>query len=458
MIEILRIIFSFVLAIGILVAVHEFGHFWVARRCGVKVLRFSIGFGTPLLRWKDKLGTEYLIAALPLGGYVKMVDEREDDNIPEEWLPYAFNRKGVWQRIAIVVAGPAANFILALLCYWALNLGGVTGVVPVIGQVEEGSLAAVAGLEAEQEITRVDGKPTPTRQPFIEALLSRLGETGEMSLTFKYPDSTVEYEAVIDLDRWLINEDEPDPLAGLGVKLYRPEVRPLIGQVVKDSPAQKAGLQPGDMIVAIDGQPTENWDAVVDYVHQRPGQELLFDVLPAESRSDSDTGFYRITPELKVNEAGKKVGLIGVGVEPPVWPDEMLREYHYSVGGALLESGRKVWSTSVFILVSIKKMILGQISPKNLSGPITIATIADDSLQAGVKSFVTILALLSISLGVLNLLPIPVLDGGHLLYYLIEASTGKPLPQRVQELGFQLGLFIVISMMVFAVYNDIMRL
>lgn len=452
MIDILHTALVFIVAISILVAVHEYGHFWVARRCGVRVLKFSIGFGQTLFHWFDKHGTEYIIAAIPFGGYVKMVDEREEA-VPEEWLPEAFNRKTVWQRMAIVIAGPAANFLLALLAYWALNLGGQEGLIPIIGKVEKNSIAEVAGLEVGQEIIAIDGKPTPTRYDVSMALVNHLGDSGEIKVAVKYPDADYVYESALDIHDWLKEAEAPEPVSGLGIAFYEPEILPVIGLLVAGAAAEKAGLQVGDQVLSVDDLPTPRWQDMSGYVRARPGQALRFVI----QRGDL-TKTLVITPELGKSENGDQVGLIGIGGKPPVWPEHLIRYYHYNVFDAAIKSVKDVSSMSVLFLVSIKKLIVGDISTKNISGPLTMATMADESARAGLKSFIALVAILSISLGVMNLLPIPVLDGGHLFYYLVEALTGKPIPLRIQEYGFQVGLFLIIALMTVALYNDVMRL
>jgi regulator of sigma E protease len=452
MIDILHTALVFIVAISVLVAVHEYGHFWMARRCGVRVLKFSIGFGQTLFSRFDKHGTEYIVAAIPFGGYVKMVDEREEA-VPEQWLPEAFNRKTVWQRMAIVIAGPAANFLLALVAYWGLNLGGQEGLIPIIGKVEKNSVAEVAGLETGQEIIAIDGQPTRTRYDVSMALVNRLGDSGEIKVSLKYPDADYVYESVLDIHDWLKEKDSPEPVSGIGIDFYYPEVLPVVGQLVAGAAAEKAGIQVGDQVLSVDDFATKHWEDMVDYVRARPGQLLRFVV----KRGDTIQTFL-ITPEMGKSEKGENVGLIGIAVKPPEWPKEMIRHYHYGVFAAGAKSVRDVTHMSVLFLVSIKKLVTGHISTKNISGPLTMATMADESARAGLKSFIALVAVLSISLGVMNLLPIPVLDGGHLFYYLVEALTGKPIPLRVQEYGFQVGLFLIIALMTLAFYNDLMRL
>jgi regulator of sigma E protease len=450
--DILQTVLVTLLTLGALVTIHEFGHFWVARRCGVRVLRFSIGFGQPLWRRRGRGGTEYVIAAIPLGGYVKMLDEREGE-VPPELLGEAFNRKPVQQRLAIVAAGPLANFLLAIAVYWALFLGGVTGVVPLISKVEPQSLAEMAGLEAGQEIVAVDGHPTPTREALHRRLMQRIGESGPLLLSVRYAGSDIVYDSSVELERWLAGEEAPDVVRGLGVELWYPPVAAVVAEVVADSPAALAGLQPGDRIVAADDQPIESWDQWVDYVRARPGQRIELRLLRngVEQR-------LALVPARMLDDAGNAYGQVGVAVQPPQWPEEMLREFRYSPLGALLEAGRRTGEMSLFFLQSVKKMVLGEMSPKNLSGPVTIAKVASASASAGWEAYVGVLALLSISLGVLNLLPIPVLDGGHILYGLVEWVRGRPLSERVQLLGYQIGLFVIVGVMLLALYNDLMRL
>ena len=446
-----QMILWFLVAIIVLVTIHEFGHFYVARRCGVKVLRFSIGFGKVLLRWSDRQGTEYAISAIPLGGYVKMLDEREGDVPPEE-LHRSFNRKNVWQRMAIVAAGPIANFILAVLLFWALVIPGVRDFTPVIGSVEPGSLAAHAGLEAGQEILSIDGVPTPTRQAVYQQLLRRLGESGEMHVVLRYPDSSLRYHSEVALDNWLKGAEEPDPLGGLGLRFFVPEVDTLAAAVTPGSPADLAGMKPGDRVLAADGEAMTSGTDWIEYVKQRPGQPI---VLLLEREGEQLT--LSITPEV-VTENDVTLGRVGVALQFQPWPEEMIRYNHYSIGGAFIAGVERTWDTAGFVLLSVKKLLFGEISTKNLSGPISIAKVAGSSAESGLESFVAFLALLSIFLGVFNLLPIPVLDGGHLLYYLIEAIKGSPVSEKVQMAGYQVGLFLVIGLSVLALYNDIMRL
>nr|WP_279537076.1 RIP metalloprotease RseP [Aestuariicella hydrocarbonica] len=442
----------FLVALGVLVTFHEFGHFYVARRCGVKVLRFSVGFGKPLYTWRDKTGTEFTLAGIPLGGYVKMLDEREGD-VPDELLDQTFNRKSVWQRIAIVAAGPVANFILAILLFWVMLMPGTTDVAPVIGKVEPNSVAAEAGLVAGQELLAVDGEAINTWQDLNRQLMRRLGESGTMTFTAKYADSTLEYKSEAHLDEWLKGEDEPDPVKGLGISLWQPTFEALVDKVMEGSPAEDAGLQPGDLLIAVDGQPLEDWMALVKYIQARPGAEMQ-----VEFERGGQLQTANLTARAVETEDGRQVGQIGVMPVRPVWPESMLRKQEYTLVGGFVKSVHKTWETSGFILLSLKKLIFGEISTKNLSGPITIAKVAGASAKAGMSYYVGFLALLSISLGVFNLLPIPVLDGGHLFYYLIEVVKGSPVSEKVQMAGYQVGLVLVMGLMVLALYNDVMRL
>ncbi|MBB3167854.1 sigma E protease regulator RseP [Simiduia aestuariiviva] len=441
----------FIVALGLLVTIHEYGHFWVARRCGIKVLRFSVGFGKPLVSWYDKQGTEFCIAAIPLGGYVKMLDEREGD-VPEHLLKQAFTQKSVLARIAVVVAGPVANFLLAIVLFWIMVMPGVTQVAPVIGAVQSDSIAAKAGIEAGQEIIAVDGEATDSWQAVHQQLLERLGETGRITFTVRYPNSSLEYISEAELADWLVDEDEPDVLAGIGLTPFRPVYQAKLAQVLPESPAAIAGLQAGDWIVAVDGEPVADWSAFANYVRARPAQSIELTLERGVERLSLP-----VTPE-RVERDGQWVGQVGVAPETPTWPEGYLRHKQYNLAQGLWRGVEKTWETSGFVLLSVKKLLVGEISTKNLSGPITIAKVAGASAKAGWEYYVGFLALLSVSLGVFNLLPIPVLDGGHLMYYLIELVKGSPVPEKVQMFGYQLGLLMVLGVMMLAVYNDIMRL
>ncbi|MGL6161520.1 RIP metalloprotease RseP [Microbulbifer sp.] len=440
------------IALGVLVTFHEMGHFWVARLCGVKVLRFSVGFGRRLVSRYDRHGTEFTLSAIPLGGYVKMLDEREG-NVPRDQLDQAFNRKSVWARIAIAAAGPAANFALAIVLFWAVFLGGTAGPVPIVESVQPGSIAARAGLEPGQEILSVDGEPTPTWQALNWRLANRLGDTGSIKFSVRYPDSDLEYHTLADIDRWLAGQEVPDPLGEAGLELWTPPASMKLAQVTPDSPAERAGLQAGDKILSTDGKAFSDWDSWSQYLRSHGGETVHVEV-----ERDGDRRSLEVTPEMVTLDSGERAGRIGVLPVVESWPEERVRTYHYGVGGALAKGLQETWEKTLFTLNSLKKLIVGQLSTRNLSGPITIAKVAGTSADAGWQSFLSLLALLSISLGVLNLLPIPVLDGGHLLYYGIEAIKGSPVSERVQMIGLQVGMALVLCIMGLALYNDILRL
>ena len=438
-------------ALGVLVTIHEYGHFWVARRCGVKVLRFSVGFGSPLLRWHDRQGTEFVVAAIPLGGYVKMLDEREGD-VPPELLDQSFNRKSVQQRIAIVAAGPVANFLLALLFFWVVAMLGSQQVRPVIGAVEAGSLADVAGLQVGQEIVAVDGEPTTGWAAVNLQLVSRLGESGRLDLAVREPGSSVDSPRQIVLDNWLRGADEPDPISSLGIRPWRPALQPVLAQLDPEGPAFAAGLQVGDRLLALDGQSLADWQQLVDQVRGLPGKKISLRVERQGQQLDVP-----LTLAAR-GEAEALSGYLGAGVAGGEWPPEMLREVSYGPLEAIAEGAKNTWTMSVLTLNSLKKMLFGELSVKNLSGPITIAKVAGASAESGLSDFLKFLAYLSISLGVLNLLPIPVLDGGHLLFYLVEWVRGRPLSERIQGWGMQIGISLVIGVMLLALVNDLGRL
>lgn len=445
---------SFILAISILVVIHEFGHFWVARRCGVKVLRFSVGFGKPLWSYTDKLGTEYSIAPIPLGGYVKMLDEREGPVKPEE-LHQAFNQKNVWQRIAIASAGPIANFIFAVVAYCALFMMGISGVVPVIGEVLDDSPAYEQGLQSGDRIHRISGKEVNSFQEVSWELISYIGETVDIELTVV--DSNNESRDVtIPVQQWLTQQEAPDPMKALGIEPRRLVLEPIVGEVVAGGAAAQAGLMKGDIILSANAESVTNWNQWVELVRATPlkpmilfiernGESLEFEVIPAEKEIEDST----------------TIGFVGVGLHPdaiPEMPKEWMTEVSLGPIDALVQGVAKTQQLIVFTLDSLWKMILGDVSVKNLSGPITIAKVADSSVSNGIQAFISFLALLSVSLGVLNLLPIPVLDGGHILFYAIEAVRGKALSESTQIFAIKIGMTLLLGLMVIAFYNDISRL
>jgi regulator of sigma E protease len=449
--EFLNTIVWFLVALIILVTVHEFGHFYAARLCGVKVLRFSVGFGTPLLKWTDKQGTEFALAGIPLGGYVKMLDEREGE-VPDNEVHLAFTRKSVWQRMFIAAAGPGVNFLLAALLFWIIMVQGTVDRIPIVGEVQPGSIAAEARLEEGQEIVAIDGKATPTQRDVVMRLMDRLGETGEIHFSVRYPNSKspeLLYESDATLQKWMQGTEEPNPLQGIGLGFQSPPVE--MGEILEGGPAAMAGFKTGDRVLYADDTAIETWGQWVEYIQARPNQNI--DVfIEREGREQSIV----VTPRSVTDEtSGKIVGKIEAGGQ---FPEAYVRRYEYSIFEAGVEGVNETKDAAVFILISIKKLIFGEISTKNLSGPITIAKVAGSTANDGWMYFVQFLAWLSVSLGVLNLLPIPVLDGGHILYCLVEALKGSPVSERVQVIGYQVGLFMVVGIMVLALYNDLLRL
>lgn len=452
MIDFAYTLLAFLVAISILVAVHEFGHFWVAKRLGVKVLRYSIGFGRPL--WKRRYGpdqTEYVIAALPLGGYVKMLDEREGEVPPAE-QERAFNRQPVAKRIAIVAAGPVFNFLFAGLAYWMMLSIGVTGFKPVIGNIAPDSVMAQAGFEPNEEIISVNGQATPIWDVALQELsISALNRDTAEIVVKKTGYSPVTRE--IDF-KALDKFDEPgEALQAIGLKPWQPKIEAQVGNVLEKSPAAQAGLQSGDTITAINGVAIHDWFDLVDFVSARPGKPLKLTIL---RHGKSLT--LNMTPK-PVERDGKTVGQIGISpAAAPEVPDEMKNEYQYPLFAGFRQAGEKVWRNSVLTLKMIAKLVTGQVSLKNLSGPINIARYAGYSASAGIAKFLDFLAIVSISLGVINLLPIPLLDGGHLLYYVIEIIKGRPVSEYTEMLGQRIGIMIIIMMMALAIGNDLSRL
>tara|TARA_R110001592_G_scaffold87235_5_gene257784 strand:+ start:107432 stop:108793 length:1362 start_codon:yes stop_codon:yes gene_type:complete len=450
--DLLFTLLATVVALGLLVTIHEYGHFWVARRCGVKVLRFSVGFGPALYSWHDKRGTEYAIAAIPLGGYVKMLDEREGPVDPAE-LDQAFNRKDVKQRIAVVIAGPLANFLLAIAAFWLIAVFGITTLAPVLGPVEQGSIAARAGLVEGLEVVEVDGTPTRSWQEVNLQLVRRLGETGQMQIKAIEAVGATPQTYTLVLSEWLRGADQPDPIRALGLASWQPDVLPLVGEVSDGGAAQAAGLQSGDMIVSIDGEPVNNWITQVVPAIQGNADRALDIGIERDGQRQNVT----MVPQGR-EQNGKVSGFAGLGVAAFEWPDNMIREINYNPLVAIPVAVGKTWDMTVLTLDSLKKMLTGLVSAKNLSGPITIAKVAGASAKSGPESFLNFIAYLSISLGVLNLLPIPVLDGGHLVYYSAEWIRGKPLSERLQAWGLQIGVALIAGVMLFAIFNDISRL
>lgn len=438
----------FLIAIAILVVVHEFGHFLAARLAGVKVLRFSVGFGKPLLsRRFGRDQTEWVVSALPLGGYVKMLDEREGE-VPAAEAHRSFNRATVWRRIGIVIAGPAANFLLAIVFYWALLVHGLPAVKPLIGEPPASTPAAQAGLVAGDEIRRVNGAETQSFQDLRLNLL-RAGVAGD-AITLELADGRS-----VQLDASEIETEnlERDVLRPLGIVRYDPEIEAVIGTVLPDGAAARAGFLPGDRLIAADGEAVASWQDWVRLIRQHPATPLR-----VEYERQGQRGELSVVPEAVV-EAGERIGRIGAGPEI----DEavlaaLMTEVRYGPIEALWQGAVRTLDMSLFTLEMMGRMVLGQVSWRNLSGPLTIADYAGQSATLGWVSFVGFLALVSVSLGVLNLLPIPLLDGGHLMYYVAEVVTRRPVSERTMEIGSRIGMVLLLLLMSFALFNDLRRL
>lgn len=451
---------ALIVTLGILVTIHEFGHFWVARRCGVKVLRFSIGFGKAAKTWIGKDGVEYVLAPIPLGGYVKMLGQEDTtvttaSEVPDNQQHLSFASKPLWQRMAIVAAGPIANFLLAIFVFWLINLTyGVTGVAPVVSNVAEESAAQAAGLRSGDEIVAVDGVPTIIWQQVTIQMLSRMGESGELALTVNPVDSSTNQQVNIPINAWMGSEVEPDPLYDLGIVRF--ELPAAIASVIDGSRAEAGGLQADDEVISVNGEAIASWDHWVDVIRANP--ELALDVVV--KRNDRNAGLVLI-PERATTESGEIIGSIGAYVKQAslqeILPADRWRSVEYNAFSAVGPAMKETLDMSLFVLGSVKKMIVGLISVKNINGPITIAQVAGETASYGLEVYLGFLALLSISLGVLNLLPIPVLDGGHLLYYAIEGIIRRPVPERVQAWGLQLGLLLISGIMMLAIYNDVNR-
>ncbi len=443
-------ILAFIVAIGILVTVHEFGHYWVARRLGVKILRFSIGFGYPL--WsrcfgKDK--TEFVIAAIPLGGYVKMLDEREGEVAPEE-VHRAFNQQSLKVRSAIVFAGPLLNFVFAIFAYAMMYMVGITGMKAFVGDIEPQSVAEKAGLQSGYQIVAVNDKPIIHWEGIIQTTLEQLLNDNDTVTYSVMTEQNRQYDLQVNLTGFSVDDIAGgDFFTKLGFKPYRPPPPATIGKIMPDSPAQQAGLQTGDKVIAMDGQKVINWFDWADYIKQRPGQTMEVEV----ERNQQQLKLTLIPMEVE----GK--GRVGVyGPENYTIPDKYQGVERYGLGQALVAGTVKTWQISVLTLRLMGKMLTLQVSYKHMSGPFTIAEYAGKTAKIGISAFLMFLGLVSVSLGVINLMPIPLLDGGHLFFYLIEFIKGSPVTENTEFLLQRIGLTLLLCLMGLAIFNDFERI
>jgi regulator of sigma E protease len=446
-------ILSFLVTIGVLVVIHELGHYAAARIVGVKILRFSVGFGRPLVvRRRGPDQTEWAIAAIPLGGYVKMLDEREGD-VPAAERSRAFNRQAVGARIFIVLAGPVANFLLAFLIYWVLFIAGLPGVKPVLGDAPLGTPAAVAGLANGETIRAIDEEPVHTWTDVRWLLLKEAVKRQAVDLEV---ESVGGSRSTRRLDMSSITKDDLDRdfLGKLGLRPFRPAVPAVMGRVMPGSAAERAGIAEGDRVVAIDGRATRTWFDFTAVVSKSPGRTLELEVERQGRRYP-----LRATPE-PVGEGEARIGRLGVEAGPQLKQEyeRMTTTVRYGPVAAVGQAAHKVYDLSIFSIKMLGRMVVGDVSWKNLSGPITIADYAGQSAQLGWITFLGFLALVSVSLGVLNLLPIPLLDGGHLVYYFAEIVKGSPVSEKTMEIGQRFGMALLLGLTFFAFYNDINRL
>ena len=442
---------AFIVSIGLLVAIHEYGHFWVARRLGVKVLRYSIGFGRRVWGFTGRQsGIEYWLSAIPLGGYVKMLDEREGE-VADADKPYAFNRQHPWRRIAIVAAGPGVNFLFAIVAYWLVFMIGVAGIKPMIAGAPDGTLANAAGLRAGDEIVAIDDRAIGDWQDLRLTLIERGLDGQAVDLSVRGDDGMARD---VSLDLRGVPADPEKLFDRLGLAPYQPPATPLIARVVPGSAAEAAQLQAGDEVLAVNGESVDSPQGLVDRIKAQPGERVTLAIARDGRRQEVP-----VTLAAAENEAGEPVGRLGaqIGVDGEAW-EAMRTTRQLGPLAAVPAAVSKTWEVSALTVRLMARMVTGDVSWRNVSGPIQIANYAGQTASIGVEAFVGFLALVSVSLAVLNLLPIPVLDGGHLLYYSIEWIRGRPLSEAVQVAGQQMGMVALLMLMTLAFYNDILRL
>ncbi len=447
MIEILNNIFFFVVALGILVAVHEWGHYYVAKLCGVKILRFSIGFGKPIYQRLTSSGMEFVIAAIPLGGYVRMLDGRVDDVVPEQ-QSVAFNNQPVSQRIAIVAAGPIVNFIFAIFASMLIGLLGFSAPKPVVQEVEQNSFMYRAGVQPYDQIIAIGGKST---QDWREVIFQLSTFSGEQNMPFTVmSENGLQRNLVAPINGWKIDPDEPDLLGAFGIQRFAPEVTTTIAVVSEDTPASRAGIRENDKILEINGTTQEKWSQMVEIIEANPNESATFLV-------SRDGAFQRIEVTFGEHPEREGVGFLGVIPFREAYPEDFIHRVQYGPIGAFAYGVQEMIDISSLTLTMLGKLIVGDVSVKNLSGPVSIAQGAGNSANAGLIAFLSFLALISVNLGIINLLPVPMLDGGHLMYFFFEWITGKPVSESVQEIGMRVGGLLILALMATAIFNDIIR-
>lgn len=452
MIEFLRSALSFIVAIGVLVSFHEFGHFWVARRFGVKVLRFSVGFGKPIWRRQARDGVEYMIGSVPLGGYVKLLDEREGPVAPAE-LPRAFNRQPVWARIAVFAAGPAFNFVLAVICYWAVYVVGVPGIKPVLADPPAGSAAAAAGLHQGDRVTALGERTVRTWTDLHTGLLKAVLWDRPLVVTVR---DAAGAPRQVKLDSAKVHVDPQLLFADLGLEAYQPPIPPVLGEIRPDTPAQQSGLKSGDRILSINGAAIASFEQLKQVVTSHAGQVLQVEIL----RGGQKLSLAVIPTQLSDDHGNTYVG---IGARPAAMADydalwqDLRADQQFNAAAAVPQALQQTWDMSVVVVGFVYHLLLGDISVKNISGPINTAQTAGYAASIGLSAFLGFIAFVSLNLGVFNLLPIPVLDGGQILYGLVEAVKGSPLSERAQALGQQVGVMLLVLLMGLAFYNDLTR-
>ncbi|MBQ0303580.1 sigma E protease regulator RseP [Proteus mirabilis] len=442
---------AFIIVLGILITVHEFGHFWVARRCGVYVERFSIGFGKAIWRKTDKHGTEFVVAWIPLGGYVKMLDERVAEVAPER-RHLAFNNKTVGQRAAIVAAGPIANFLLAIVAYWLVFMIGVPALKPIIADIRPDSIAEQAKLTPGMELKSVAGIETPDQNAVRLALVSKIGAK-EVTFVVIQPNSLSESENILNLQQWNFDPERQDPIVSLGIMPVGARLDSKVVEVTPDSAAEKAGLQAGDRIVKVDGQPIDTWHPFTYFVRQSPNKTLELLV-----ERNGASLVLNITPTAIALKDGSEVGQVGAKLQVLPPDEQYLIMQQYNPFSALYEASDKTWQLMGLTVKMIGKLVVGDVKLTNLSGPVSIAKGAGMSADSGFVYYLMFIALISVNLGIINLFPLPVLDGGHLLFLVIEKIKGGPVSERVQDVCYRFGVMALMLLMGLALFNDFSRL